>query len=390
MSTEDLQSIEGIGDTTAEKLIGAGISNVVSLASTTVAKLVAIGLTKANANKILGLARERCSGIFGFVSGEELIKQYGKRQYLTSGSKDLDGILYVNKGFQTQKLYEIYGPEGTGKSTLLHQLICTAYLPPDKGGLGAGAIYIDTEGSFSMKRIEEIAPRFGIDPAEITRSVIKSSPPTSDVLLYLCETELEKMASETGARLFCLDSIATHFRSEYGTERQCLPERQQKANKVVHALKRVAQQMNGVAIMTNQVSANVTGMGRPWQHSMGFVIGHEAHVRIRVSIKSTSEALRLLTIEKALDLPPNECILQIDTTGFLDVEQPAKTSKKAKGKAESEGEVKVQTKLPDAKTPEPKAPEAKVPEPKAPEATEATTEPETATKTKSKKKTKEE
>jgi len=357
MSTEDLQSIDGIGDTTAEKLIGAGISNVVSLASTTVAKLVAIGISKASAMKMLNAARERCSGIFGFVSGEELIQQYNKRQYLTTGCKELDGILYVNKGFQTQKLYEIYGPEGTGKSTLLHQLICTAYLPPDQGGLGAGAIYIDTEGSFSMKRIEEIAPRFGIDPAEITRAVIKSSPPTSDVLLYLCETELERMASETGARLFCLDSIATHFRSEYGTERQCLPERQQKANKVMHALKRVAQQMNGVAIMTNQVTANVTGMGRPWQHSMGFVVGHEAHVRIRVSIKSTSEALRLMTIEKALDLAPNECILQIDNAGFLDSEQATKPTKKGKGKAEPESE----TKTPVAKPTESKAPDLKTP-----------------------------
>jgi len=373
MSTEDLQSIDGIGDQTAEKLIGAGISNVVSLASTTVAKLVAIGISKAAANKMLSLARERCSGIFGFVSGEDLVKQYAKRQYLTSGCKELDNILYVQKGFQTQKLYEIYGPEGTGKSSLLHQLICTAYLPPDKGGLGAGAIFIDTEGSFSMKRIEEIAPRFGIDPTEITRSVTKSGPPNSDVLLFLCETQLEKMANETGARLFCLDSIAIHFRSEYGTERQCLPERQQKANKVLHALKRVATAHNGVAIYTNQVTANVTGIGRPWQHSMGFVVGHEAHVRIRVSIKSTGDALRLFMIEKALDLPPNECILQIDEQGFNDSDVKNIT-KKPKGKAEPEAEVKPKGKA---------APEAEV---KAPEEAGSSTDTESQAKAKSKKK----
>jgi len=363
MSTEDLQSIEGIAEITAEKLMSAGITNVVSLASTTAAKLVALGIAKSTATKILSAARERCSGIFGFVVGEDLITQYAKREYLTTSCKDLDGILYVGKGFQTQKLYEIYGPEGTGKSTLLHQLVCTAYLPPDKGGLGSSAIYIDTEGSFSVQKIEEIAPRFGIDPAEITRSIIKSSPPTSDVLLYLCETELEKIASETGARLFCLDSLATHFRSEYGTERQCIPERQQRANKVLHALKRVAAARNGVAIYTNQVTGNVTGIGRPWQHSMGFVVGHEAHVRIRVSIKSTGDALRLFAIEKALDLPPKECILQIDEHGLSDIE--VKPTKKGKGKAESEPEAKpagikapetkppAQTKLPETKTPDP-------------------------------------
>lgn len=340
MSTEDLQSLEGIGDSTAQKLIEAGIPTPVALASCTAQRLIAIGIPKSTAVKYIQLARERCSSVFGFVTGGDLIQQFKRRGYLTSGCQGLNQILYENKGFETQKIYEVYGPEGTGKSNLLHQLICTAYLPPDKGGLGAGAIYIDTEGTFSVKRLGEIAPRFGIDPDEISQNVIKAAPPTSDVLLFLAEAELEKLAHETGARLFCLDSIATHFRSEYGSERQCLPERQQKANKVVHALKRVAQQANGVAILTNQVTANVTGIGRPWQHSMGNVIGHESQVRIRISVKSTADSTRSFYIEKALDLPPREVILELTEQGFVDMESKGKAegkstnpSKKAKAKA---------------------------------------------------------
>lgn len=328
MSTEDLQSLDGIGEGTAEKLIHAGIPTPVALAATTVAKLVAIGLSKGTAMKILSAARERCSAIFGFVTGDELIQQFNKREFLTTGTEGLDKIL-GGKGFETQKVYEIYGPEGTGKSNLLHQLACTAFLPPDQGGLGAGTIYIDTEGTFSIKRIQQLAPRFGIDSNEITRNIIKSAPPTSDVLLFLCETQLETMAHQTGARLFCLDSIATHFRSEYGAERQMFPERQQKANKVIHALKRVAQQMNGVAILTNQVTANVTGMGRAWKHSMGNVVGHESQVRIMVRIKNSASGLRIFKVEKALDLAPEECEIFLGHDGLRDekAKAPVKKSK---------------------------------------------------------------
>lgn len=341
MSTEDLQSIEGVGEKIAEQLISAGIPNVIALASATMQKLVNLGIPKARALKILDEARERCSGIFGFVTGDELIELFKKRQFLTTGTKALNDIL-GGQGFETQKVYEIYGPEGTGKSTLLHQLICTAFLPPDQGGLGAGSIFIDTEGTFSIKRIREFAVRFGIDPDEVTKNVVRSNPPTSDTMLFIAEQQLEKMADKVNARLFLVDSIATHFRSEYGCERQMLPERQQKANRIIHALKRLVVAKNGVAILTNQVTANVTGKGLPWAHSMGNVVGHESQVRIRV--RKMGE-LREFKIEKALDLPPKTCLLAMTDKGLFD------TDKKLKTKAKPVLDDSDDTKTKDKKTP---------------------------------------
>ncbi|MHA1266156.1 MAG: helix-hairpin-helix domain-containing protein [Candidatus Helarchaeota archaeon] len=333
MSTSDLQAIDGIGEGTAEKLMSAGIPTVEALASCTVARLVAIGIPKSSAMKYITQARDICDAIFGFITGDELIRQFKQREHLTSGVSALDTLL-GGKGFETQKVYEIYGPEGTGKSNLLHQLVCTAYLPPNEGGLGAGTIYIDTEGTFSVKRIKTIAERFGIDPEEITRNILRAAPPTSDVLLYLCENKLEQMAHQTGARLFCLDSIATHFRSEYGSERQHIPERQQKANKVIHALKRVVQQSNGVAILTNQATGDPTGQGRGWKHSMGLIVGHESQVRLRITIKNTAQGLRKVDVEKAIDLPPSSCIIKITDIGFVDEDwKPPKPSKPSSRKS---------------------------------------------------------
>lgn len=354
MSTEDLQSIKGIGVKTAEQLIQAGIQTPVALATCNIQKLIALGIPKAKAIDYVNKARERCGSLFGFVTGEELIQQFKRRQYLTSGTKGLDGIL-GGKGFETQKVYEIYGPEGTGKSTLLHQLACTAFLPPDKGGLGAGTIYIDAEGSFSLKRVQDMAPRFGIDPEEISRNVTRACPPNSDILLYICEVELPKITQATGARFFCLDSIATHFRTEYGSERQLVPERQQKAGKIIHALKRIVQMTNGVAILTNQATGNVDMKGKfdkKWFHAMGLLVGHESQVRIMTRPKSSANKTFVLKIEKALDLPPDECVLKMDDLGFIDesnhdnqekeVSETTPLKKKKRGTSRSKGK-KVQS-----------------------------------------------
>lgn len=169
---------------------------------------------------------------------------------LTTGSKALDA-LFGGPGLLTGQTYEIFGPEGAGKSTLLHQLACTAFLPPNRGGLAAGSIYIDAEGTFSLCHIRELAGRFRIDPDALVRRIVKATPWTSDKLLEICEEELVAKAAVVGARLICLDSIFTQFSAEYGQELALRPERDQKVRRVLIALQRVAAQVDGVAIYSN-------------------------------------------------------------------------------------------------------------------------------------------
>ena len=315
MSVEDLMSLEGVDEELARKLIKKGVLTVTVLASIPVKDLVhadyGVGIDYTTAKKLIKAAQERCDSLFGFEMGEELIQQYENRQYLSTGTRALDVILHHGRGFKTQTVYEIYGPEGGGKSDLLHQLICTAYLPPDRGGLGTGSIYIDTEGMFSLKKIEQIAQRFGINYEDLKRNILKASPPNSEVLLHFCATQLERLAHERGARFFCLDNLATHFQAEYEGVGETLPERQQKINGVIHALKRAVQQTNGVAIYTNQITKN----GKP---ALGYITKHEAQVRILVDVKDLSKGLRVFRVVKALEIPPRETILKLSSKGFID------------------------------------------------------------------------
>jgi RecA/RadA recombinase len=323
MSKRDLMSIEGIDEDLAEKLIAAGIRNVWMLANTSVSKLVhysfGIELPLQTAKDIIATAQERVSSLSEPKTGEQLVQDYQNRAYLTSGTKGLDAIL-ESKGFQTQRIYELYGPEGAGKADLLHQLVCTAYLPPDQGGLGAGSIYIDTEGMFSWKQIDQLAQRFQINYEALKRNILKASTPNTESLLFFIEAELERFAYERGARLFCLDNLAAPFLAEYDGVGPTLPERQQKVNKVIHALKRAAEHYNGVVIYTNQIKSDGT-------HYLGNIAGHEAHIRIFVDIIKASSDLRLFKIEKALDIAPGETILKLTPEGFVDPSRKPYTSR---------------------------------------------------------------
>jgi DNA repair protein RAD51 len=323
MTLDELQSVDGIGEMTAQHLMQAGITNVITLASSSIARLVAIGLTKATALKLLEAARHRCRHVFGFTTGDDIVASFLRREYLTTGTQGLDTIL-GGRGFETQRPYELYGPDGVGKTNLVHQLICTALLPKEQGGLNSRTLLIDAVGSFSLQYLRTLAPRFGIDPDQAARSVIVAHPPTSDVLLYQCEREVPQIASQMETRLICLNSIATLFLSEYGVyERQLLPERDQRVARVIQALKETARVMNGVLLVINEAEENRTGMGRPWQH-WGTYLLHDLYTRLRMAIKSTSEGLRILAVEKALDLSLQDCVLALGPEGFTDYTSPPK------------------------------------------------------------------
>ncbi|MFW9877246.1 MAG: helix-hairpin-helix domain-containing protein [Candidatus Thorarchaeota archaeon] len=323
MST-DLERLDGIGPSLAQKLIDSGFRTIISIASASPNELQSIeGITSSFAKRLIKSASGQSDGLgLYFRRGKDMIQDYEKQEYLTSGCSSFDELL--NGGFCTQKLYEVWGMEGTCKSNLMNQLICTTALPKSKGGLGGGAIYIDTDNALSLNRIRSVAPRFELDPEDVIENISRVSPFNSDALKYICRNELSEELSQTGARLIIVDSIATHFRSEYGSMRQLAPERQQKALQVLQAIKKNARIFNAVAVITNQAVGDPSGYGVGIKHAMGLAVGHASEIRIHLSVKSKSRREIMIYIEKAIDLPNKETVLQITDTGFYDLDTAPK------------------------------------------------------------------
>ncbi|MEM2593109.1 MAG: helix-hairpin-helix domain-containing protein, partial [Thermofilaceae archaeon] len=159
----DLQSVEGVGKATEEKLNAAGITSVLDLAAATPRELVEIGLSAEKAEELCLKARLLLieSGFLDreFIPATEVLERRKAMQRVTTGSKALDSML--GGGVETQAITELIGEYGSGKTQICHTLCVTAQLPREQGGLEGTAIYIDTEATFRPERISQIAEARG-------------------------------------------------------------------------------------------------------------------------------------------------------------------------------------------------------------------------------------
>src|SRR4030042_3525332 len=246
-SIEDLPSV---GPATASKLKEIGFKTVESIAMATTAELINAGIGEETAGKIIEAARNSIA--ITFVRGDELVEIRKQIKQLTTGCPSLDSLL--KGGLETQSLTEFYGEFGTGKSQLCHQLCVTVQLPESQGGLDGGVLYIDTENTFRPERVQQVAPRFGIKPDQVLKRIVYAEAYTSNHQIVPLDNA-DEVIRDNGVRLIVIDSVMSHFRSEY-LGREMLASRQQQLNKHLHKLMRLSRAFNMVAVITNQVMAS--------------------------------------------------------------------------------------------------------------------------------------
>ena len=124
---------------------------------------------------------------------------------LTSGSDVIDSLL--GGGFEKNIITTIYGPAGSGKTNIALLTLCTVIKN------GGKALYIDTEGSFSASRAQQILPNF----SEFANNVLFLRPFTFDdqkkAFVKLKQT-IESSPEEY--QIIIIDSIAMLYRLEVG------------------------------------------------------------------------------------------------------------------------------------------------------------------------------
>jgi len=258
---------------------------------------VPAGISDKQAAKIIGQARDSIS--ISFIPANELIKMRESVLRLSSGSKTIDELL--GGGLETQTITEFYGQYGVGKSILCHQLCVNVQKPVDQGGLGGGALYIDTEQTFRPEWIVRMSKHLSMDPDSVARNIIYSEAYNSDHQILLLD-KADQIIKENNIRLIVVDSLTAHFRSEY-LGREMLAERQQKLNKHLHRLTRLARVFNTVAVVTNQV------MSRPdafftmaVEAAGGHIVAHTTHTRVFVR-RTASGPVRIARLVSSPYLP---------------------------------------------------------------------------------------
>ena len=312
---EVVEDLPGVGPATSEKLQELGFHTVESVATATVRELVPAGVGEKQAAKIINEARNSIS--LSFVRADELMKMKSNALRLATGSKAFDELL--GGGLESQTITEVYGEYGVGKSILCHQLAINVQLPVSKGGLDGGALYLDTEQTFRPEWIVRMAKAAGIEAAEAASKIIYSEAYNSDHQMLLLE-KADRVIKDGKVRLIIIDSLTSHFRSEY-IGREMLAERQQKLNNHMHRLIRLARSFNAVAIVTNQVMAKPDQFFANTVDAVGgHIVAHTSHTRVFLR-RAASGPIRIARLVSSPYLPEGERIFKVTENGIVDVSE---------------------------------------------------------------------
>ncbi len=287
-----------MGEATAEKLEESGYTTIESIAAASVDELrEAAEVGETEARRIIEAARE-AADIEDFITADKVLEKKKDIGWISTGSSHLDSL--IGGGVETQAITEVFGEFGSGKTQLAHQLSVNVQLPPEEGGLGGKAIYIDTENTFRPRRIMDMAPERGIDAEEALRNVLVARAITTDHQLLIAE-KVQDVIKDENVRLLIVDNLTSLFRAEF-VGRESLAPRQQKLARHLLTLHRLADLNNAAVFVTNQVQARPDILfGDPTHPIGGHVLAHSATTRVYLR-KSKGELPRARVPEIAVNL----------------------------------------------------------------------------------------
>jgi DNA repair protein RadA len=237
--------------------------------------------------------------------------------HITTGSKEFDKLL-GGRGIETKAITEAFGAYGSGKSQLGFSLAINAQMPVEMGGAEGKSVYIDTEGTFRPERIRQMAEAKGMNPENVLKNILVARAFNSDHQILLVDKVGELIKGGEPIRLLVVDSLTAHFRAEFSGRGQ-LADRQQKLNKYLHNLMKIAEQFNLAVYVTNQVMANPAMMfGDPTTAIGGNIVGHAS--TFRLYLRRSKKNSRVAKLIDSPNLPDNECIFYVGNKGVSDEE----------------------------------------------------------------------
>lgn len=306
-----IQDLPGVGAATAEKLESAGYRDLMSVAVATIGELIeTTGVTEAVARKMINAARDSMK--MGFETGMDVLKKREIVSKITTTSQTFDNLM--GGGFETGAITECFGEFGCGKTQIAHILAVSVL----KENPDAIAVYIDTENTFRPERIKQLAEGAGISPEDALNRIMVARAYNSDHQMLLTE-KVESLITEQGrkVRLVVVDSLTSHFRAEF-IGRGTLAERQQKLNRHMHALSKIAGTQNICVYVTNQVMAKPDQFfGDPTHAIGGHVVAHAS--TFRIYLRKGRKGSRVAKLIDAPNLADGECCFEVQDGGLKDI-----------------------------------------------------------------------
>lgn len=310
--TNKVKGLESLPPETQKTLINNGYKNV---------KAIAISLPQdlsEDCSISLDHAESIVAQAITFVASppinaEELLDMELKRGKLTTSSNALDSLL--GGGPWSGEITEVAGGFASGKSQLCFQLCVNAQLPLDNGGLDGKVFFVDSEGTFSATRIGEMAIALDLDAREVLRNIMVARALDSAHQTRIVQ-KITEIADEENIKLVIVDSIASHFRSDYVGKDIAI--RQQRIMQHASSLTNLAYVHNLVVVVTNQMvqridhvsgsSRQVPALGESWSH----------RPQTRLEFRKSPAQARMARLTDSPRKPEAEEVFYITASGIRD------------------------------------------------------------------------
>ena len=166
---------------------------------------------------------------------------------IPTGSKILDKML--EGGYEKDVITTIYGPAGSGKTVLA--MLCSLNMARN----GKKIIYIDTENSFSVERLKQIAPDF----KKVLDNIVFLKPNSFEEQKKDFEKLKDLVNDKIG--LIVIDTIAMLYRIEMGRSNDVY-EVNSALGAQISYLSEIARKKNIPVLITNQVYSDFKEKGK--------------------------------------------------------------------------------------------------------------------------------
>uniref|UniRef100_A0A0B6YUW2 DNA repair protein RAD51 homolog 3 n=1 Tax=Arion vulgaris TaxID=1028688 RepID=A0A0B6YUW2_9EUPU len=267
-------------------------------------------------------------------SAFDLLQEEQDLRPIVTLSESLDDLM--GGGVPLCKITEFCGAPGVGKTQMCMQLAVNTHIPECLGGLGGEVVYIDTEGSFIIERMIDIAEAAVqhsqvIAQQEGVGSTLMNNLTVDKILAgthyYRCQDHIELVAvvhllpkllkQHNQVRLVIVDSIACPFRQNF----EDMSVRNRLLTTLAQNLIKIATQFKVAVVLTNQMTTKIMSdigtshlipaLGESW--------GHASTIRI---ILFWEENKRKALLFKSPSRPEACCSFQVTMGGIRDVLQP--------------------------------------------------------------------
>ncbi|KAM9343924.1 DNA repair protein RAD51 homolog 3 [Pholidichthys leucotaenia] len=288
-------------------------------------------LSLEEAAEVLQAARrdEGGGGAVSLTALELLQKEEELRSVITFSSQ-LDTAL--GGGVPVGKTTEICGVPGIGKTQLCLQLAVDVQVPQCFGGIEGQAMFIDTEGSFVVERVIDIATAavnhcsllVEDDEQKAAMTTFTLESILSNIFVVRCHDYVELLAElhllpsflmdRPNIRLLVIDSVTFPFRQQFDD----LSQRTRLLNSLGQQLISMATSHHIAVMITNQMTTKLRGSQSQLVPALGESWGHTATIRILLHWEGSR---RLATLVKSPAHMEKTVQYEITAEGFRDVDQ---------------------------------------------------------------------